>query len=278
LRRSPETKTGQPLTKRQQSMHTSNQSGKRIALVTGASRGIGRAIALRLAADGHAVIVNGSGQQAAEKIAAELSASGAQALALAADVSDERSVAGMIGEIDRRFGRLDIVVNNAGISPRVEGTKPTVETTPLEHWTRTLSVNLTGTFLVCRAALPLMRRRQWGRIVNIGSISGRMNTGNGSAHYAASKAGMIGFSRVLAGEAGQYGITVNCVAPGRISTDMAATFANAGEIDKNYIARTPLGRIGEPGDVAAAVAFLVSEDAGFITGDVLNVTGGMYMP
>ena len=259
-------------------MRTSNQSDRRVALVTGASRGIGRSIAVRLAADGHTVIVNGSGQTAAEDFAAELSAGGAPALGLAADVSDEASVARMIGEIDRRFGRLDVVVNNAGISPRVKGAKPTVETTPLEHWTRTLSVNLTGVFLVCKAALPLMKRGQWGRIVNIGSIAGRMSTGYGSAHYAASKAGMIGFSRVLADESGRYGITVNCVAPGRIATDMAATFANAGEIDRLYVARTPLGRLGQPADVAAAVAFLVSEDAGFITGAVLDITGGMYMP
>lgn len=259
-------------------MQTSNQSDRRVALVTGASRGIGRAIAARLAEDGHTVVVNGTGQKAAEDVAAELNATGAQAIALAADVSDEQSVARMIGEIDRHFGRLDIVVNNAGISPRVKGAKPTVETTPLDHWMRTLSVNLTGVFLVCKAALPLMKRRPWGRIVNVGSIVARMSTGFGSAHYAASKAGMIGFSRVLADETGQYGITVNCVAPGRISTDLSATFANAGEIDKLYIARTPLGRLGEPGDVAAAVAFLVSEDARFITGGILDITGGMYMP
>lgn len=259
-------------------MQTStNQSGSRVALVTGASRGIGRAIAFRLAADGYAVVVNGFGNKAAEATAAEIGASGAQVLALAADVSDERSVEGMMSEIERRFGRLDVVVNNAGISPRVDGVKPTVEATPVEHWTRTLAVNLTGVFLVCRAALPLMKKGAWGRIVNIGSIAGRMNTGYGSAHYSASKAGMIGFSRVLAGEVGKYGITVNCVAPGRISTDMSATFAKAGEIDKIYIARTPLGRVGEPGDVVGAVAFLISEDAKFITGAVLDVTGGMYM-
>ena len=259
-------------------MQTSNPPAGRVALVTGSSRGIGKAIAARLAAERHTVIVNGAERKAAEDTAAELGAGGAQVLALAADVSDERSVAAMISEIDRRFGRLDVVVNNAGISPRVGGAKPTVETTPVDHWMRTLSVNLTGAFLVCRAALPLMKKGMWGRIVNIGSIAGRMNTGYGSAHYAASKAGMMGFSRVLAGEVGQFGITVNCVAPGRISAGMTATFSNSSAIDDIYVARTPLGRLGEPADVAAAVAFLVSEDARFITGGVLDVTGGMYMP
>jgi 3-oxoacyl-[acyl-carrier protein] reductase len=259
-------------------MHASIQPSGRVALVTGGSRGIGRAIAAKLAADGHIVIVNGSAQKAAQDVADQLAGSGVQVVALAADVSDEQSVAGLIAEIERRFGRLDIVVNNAGISPRVNGAKPTVETTPLEHWTRTLSVNLTGVFLVCRAGLALMKRGQWGRIVNIGSIAGRMNTGFGSAHYAASKAGMIGFSRVLAAEVGRFGITVNCVAPGRISTDMSASFGNATEIDKIYIARTPVGRLGSPQDVASTVAFLVSDAAEFITGGVIDVTGGMFMP
>lgn len=259
-------------------MHASIQPSGRVALVTGGSRGIGRAIAAKLAAEGHIVIVNGSAQKAAQDVADQLAGCGVQVVALAADVSDEQSVAGLIAEIERRFGRLDIVVNNAGISPRVNGAKPTVETTPLEHWTRTLSVNLTGVFLVCRAGLAVMKRGQWGRIVNIGSIAGRMNTGFGSAHYAASKAGMIGFSRVLAAEVGRFGITVNCVAPGRISTDMSASFGNAGEIDEIYIARTPVGRLGSPQDVASTVAFLVSDAAEFITGGVIDVTGGMFMP
>jgi 3-oxoacyl-[acyl-carrier protein] reductase len=259
-------------------MRASIQSSGRVALVTGSTRGIGRAIAARLAADGHIVIVNGSAERATRDAAAHLAESGAQVIGVGADVSSEQSVADLIAEIERRFGRLDIVVNNAGISPRVNGAKPTVETTPLEHWTRTLSVNLTGAFLVCRAGLALMKQGQWGRIVNIGSIAGRMNTGFGSAHYAASKAGVIGFSRVLAGEVGGFGITVNCVAPGRISTDMSASFSNASEIDDIYIARTPVGRLGTPPDVASAVAFLVSDDAEFITGTVIDVSGGMFMP
>jgi len=250
----------------------------RVALVTGASRGIGRAIAERLASDGAAVILNATQREPLEQAAAKIAARHGHAVAISADVSDEQGVARMFSEIEARFGRLEIVVNNAGVSPRVRGNKPTVETTPVEHWTRTLAVNLTGTFLVCRAAIPLMRKGGWGRIVNIGSHSGRMYSGFGSAHYAASKAGLIGFSRVLAGEVGAYGITVNCVAPARVRTDMAASFDRAKEVDAAYIARTPLGRIGEPADVVPAVAFLVSDEAGFITGTIIDVTGGFFMP
>jgi NAD(P)-dependent dehydrogenase (short-subunit alcohol dehydrogenase family) len=253
-------------------------ANRRIALVTGASRGIGRAIAERLARDGHFVVLNGAGREPLERAAAEIVSGGGQAMAVPADVSDESSVGQMFDVIEARFGRLDILINNAGISPRVDGKKPTVETTPVEHWVRTIAVNLTGPFLVSRAAVPLMRRRGWGRIVNIGSQAGRMNTGFGSAHYSASKAGLLGFSRVLAGEVGEYGITVNCVAPGRIKTDMAATVSGVEEMYKAYIQRTPAGRIGETSDVVPAVAFLVSEEASFITGAIIDITGGFFMP
>lgn len=252
----------------------------RVALITGASQGIGRAIAERLASDGAIVILNGVRRDPLEKTAAEIASrtDDNQVFAIAADVSDESSVAGMIGDIEARFGRLDIVINNAGISPRLDGKRPTVEVTPLEHWSRTLAVNLTGAFLVCRAALPIMKKGGWGRIVNITSQAGRMNTGFGSAHYSASKAGLIAFSRVLAGEVGSRGITVNCVSPSRISTAMAATISGAEDIDKAYIARTPVGRIGGVEDVVPAVAFLVSDEASFITGTIIDVTGGFFMP
>jgi 3-oxoacyl-[acyl-carrier protein] reductase len=171
-----------------------------------------------------------------------------------------------------------VVVNNAGISPRIAGRKARVEDTPLEFWERTLAVNLTGAFLVSRAAIPLMKKGRWGRIINMSSQSGRMNTGFGSCYYATSKAGLIGFSRVLAGEVGEYGITVNCLSPGRIKTAMAATFANADDIDQQYIARTPLARVGTVDDVTAAVSFLTSDAASFITGTVIDITGGFFMP
>lgn len=255
-----------------------NDSSRKVALITGANQGIGYAVAERLARDGMTVVVNGQRADAVARAAGALTEAGVVAIGLAADVSDEHAVSRMFDDIRSRLGRIDVVVNNAGVSPRIAGRKAKVEDTPLEFWERTLAVNLTGAFLVSRAAIPLMKARQWGRIINMSSQAGRMNTGFGSAYYSASKAGLIGFSRVLAGEVGEYGITVNCVAPGRIKTAMAASFANADDVDQQYIARTPLRRVGTPNDVVAAVSFLASEAASFMTGTVMDVTGGFYMP
>ena len=254
------------------------QNDHRVALITGANQGIGYAVAQRLAADGMRVVINGQRADAVAKAAQTLAESGADAIGLVADVSKEEAVARMFEEIQSRCGRLDVVFNNAGIAPRIAGRRVRVEDTPLEFWERTLAVNLTGTFLVSRAAIPLMKARRWGRIINMSSQAGRMNTGFGSAYYAASKAGMLGFARMLAGEVGEYGITVNSVTAGRIKTAMAGTFANPDEIDQQYIVRTPMGRVGVPDDVSAAVAFLASDAASFITGAILDITGGFFMP
>jgi len=253
------------------------EEGK-VALVTGANQGIGHTVAACLARDGMRVLVNGRRAEAVEDATRKLAAAGLRAVPLVGDVSIETDVARMFDEIRSRFGRLDVVVNNAGIAPRVDGRSPHVEDTPTDAWERTLAINLTGTFLVSRAAVALMKPRGHGRIINMSSQSGRMYTGFGSAAYAATKAGLIGFSRVLAGEVGQYGITVNCVAPGRIKTGMAATFADEAAVDRQYIVRTPLARVGTTADVAAAVAYLASDAASFVTGTVLDVTGGFFMP
>jgi 3-oxoacyl-[acyl-carrier protein] reductase len=250
-----------------------------VALVTGSSKGLGLAIARALAAGGHTVVVTGTRLANAGQAVDQLKGEGhAGVLALALDVADEASVAAAIGEIDRRFGRLDILVNNAGIAPRVNGRKSAVADTTLEDWHRTLETNLTGTFLVTRAAIPLMRRHQWGRIINIVSRAGRTRSRLASAHYAASKAGVIGFSRILADEVGGDGITVNCVSPTRITTPMSNTVADPGAIDREFIAETPLGRLGSPDDVSGVVTFLASPAAGFMTGAILDVTGGQFMP
>jgi 3-oxoacyl-[acyl-carrier protein] reductase len=184
----------------------------------------------------------------------------------------------MFEEIESRFGRLDVVVNNAGIAPRIAGRSARVEDTPFADWQRTIATNLGGPFLVSRAAIAPMKRNRWGRIINMASQSGRMYTGFGSAHYAASKSGLIGFSRVLAGEVGECGITVNCVSPGRIKTAMASSFADETEVERQNIARTPLRRVGTTDDVAGAVRFLVSDAAAFVTGTIIDVTGGFFMP
>jgi len=254
-----------------------NEDSK-VALITGANQGIGFAVAQRLAADGMRVLINGRRADAVAEATRKLADAGAESFAIAADVSKEDEVARMIEQIGARFGRLDVVVNNAGIAPRIAGRSARVEDTTLAIWERTLAINLTGAFLVSRACIALMRDRNWGRIINMSSQSGRMYTGFGSAAYAASKAGLIGYSRVLAGEVGEYGITVNCVSPGRVKTAMAATFADVAEVDRQYIERTPVRRVGNGRDVAAAVSFLASDAASFVTGTVLDVTGGFFMP
>jgi 3-oxoacyl-[acyl-carrier protein] reductase len=243
-----------------------------VALITGGGRGIGRAIAERLAQDGASLVLadrNGA-RDAAQAI-------GGDALGISCDVSDEASVQALFDEIREQHGRLDIVVNNAGISPRVNGRKSLVENTSLAMWRETLDVNLTGTFLISRGAIPLLKESKRGRIINIGSIAARMRNQYTSSYYATSKAGMLGFSRVLAGELAASGITVNYVAPTRIATELAKTYRKPEEIDAFYNAAVPLGRVGVPSDVSNVVSFLASAEAGYITGAVIDVNGGQYM-
>ena len=252
----------------------------KVALITGSSRGIGLAIAKRLCQDGYRVVLNSSKEVSLSPATQELAQQFGEdrIFGVTSDVSDEQSVRVMFERIQSHWGRLDVLMNNAGISPRLNGEKPTVETTPAEHWLQTIAINLTGTFYTCKYALPLMKPQGWGRIINMSSQAGRMFTGFASAHYSASKAGIIGFSRVLAGEVGEFGITVNCISPGKIQTSMAASYAKAKEVEDVYRAKTPLQRVGDVEDVVGAGSFLASTDANFMTGSVLDVTGGFYMP
>ena len=240
----------------------------RAAIVTGASRGIGRAIALRLASAG-ALVVAGARRDHAEPVAREIEAAGGTAIAVALDVTETASIAGMAQTALDRFGRIDVLVNNAGIvrDQLLLRMKP-------EEWDAVISTNLTAAFACCRAALRPMLKQRSGRIVNIGSIVGR--TGNpGQANYAASKAGLEGFTRSLALEVASRGITANVVAPGMIETDMTAALDERAQ--EALGGRIPMGRLGTADEVAAAVCFLASDDASYITGQVVGVNGGMYL-
>ncbi len=246
-------------------------AGERVALVTGAGRGIGAACAARLAALGHPVVL--------ADVIPEVEATAAQlpnARAIRLDVADPAAVAALPQALGDWWDRLGILVNNAGISPKVEGRARPIRDMPIEEWTRVLAVNLTGAFLVSQACIPPLRARRWGRIVMMTSQAARAKSQIAGAHYAASKTGLMGFARSLAVELGPDGITVNSVAPGRIDTPMAQGAA-AGMNDA-FLAQIPLRRIGTPEDVADVVAFLASDAAGYLTGATLDVGGGSFMP
>ncbi|HVL48662.1 MAG TPA: 3-oxoacyl-ACP reductase family protein [Candidatus Thermoplasmatota archaeon] len=243
------------------------------ALVTGGGRGIGRAVAETLAQAGAAVAVNDvSGRGHADEVAREVEARGGAALAVVADVSRPVDVRDMIQRVTERFGRLDVLVNNAGIfTPR-----PFLDI-PEEEWDRVIDVNLKGQFLVAQAAARAMvERGEGGRILNVASIaSGGVGVGfPGTAHYAASKGGVIALTETLAIELGPHGITVNAIAPGLIRTDMTRDLMEDPEGLDRMLARIPVGRAGEPEDVAALAAFLASDEAAYCNGAVFYVDGG----
>ena len=240
------------------------------ALVTGASRGIGRAIALCLAAEGARVAINYAGNvKAAEEVKAAIEAAGGTAILCQADIADSAAVEAMVANVVKEFGTIDILVNNAGI------TRDTLLMRMKdEDFAKVLDTNLKGVFYCTKAVAKLMMKKRSGRIVNMASVVGLVGNA-GQTNYAAAKAGVIGFSKSAAKELASRGITVNVVAPGFIGTDMTAGLPES--VKEKMLTDIPLGRMGEPEDVASAVLFLASDQASYITGQVVNVDGGMVM-
>jgi 3-oxoacyl-[acyl-carrier protein] reductase len=241
----------------------------RIAFVTGASRGIGRAIALALAKAGARIVVASNEPENNEKVAAEIRETGGEAFTVFLDLNSAESIKEAFSTAQQHFGRIDILVNNAGVTK--DGLALRMKK---DDWDLVLNINLRGAFLATQQALPGMLKERWGRIVNIASVVGQ--SGNpGQVNYVASKAGIIGLTKALAQEVGSRNITVNAVAPGFIETDMTAKLTP--EQREAMLAKVPLRRGGLPEDIAAAVKFLASDEASYITGHVLSVNGGMYM-
>ena len=241
----------------------------RVALVTGASQGIGRACALRLAKDGAAVAVAARNQEKLNEVVSEISAAGGKASAFALDVGDEEQVKSAVKAAIAQFGKIDILVNNAGITR-----DQLVMRMKRADWDAVLQTNLTSAYLSIQQVIGSMLKQRWGRIINITSVFGQMGQA-GQANYAASKAGLIGLTMAIAREVGSRNITCNAIAPGFIETAMTAVLSD--EFKQNAVKQIPLGRVGSPEDVANAVAFLASDEACYITGHVLNVNGGMLM-
>jgi len=236
----------------------------RIAVVTGGTRGIGEAISLKLKEKGRIVIANYGGNDAAAKAFSDRTGIAVRKW----DVGDHQACLDACAAIEAEHGPIDILVNNAGITRDATMMKMT-----FEQWDEVIRIDLTGCFNMAKACFPNMRTRGWGRIVNVGSVNGQGGQ-IGQVNYAAAKSGIHGFTKSLAAEGARYGVTANAIAPGYIATEMLATIPE--NVMEKIVAQIPVGRLGEPEEIARAVAFLASERAGYISGEVLHVTGGRY--
>ena len=240
----------------------------RVVIVTGASRGIGRAVAVRFGEAGAVVVVAARGDHA-DATADEIRGEGGRAVSVSVDVNDTKQIDAMVGMALEEYGRIDVLVNNAGIVRDQLAMRMTVA-----DWNAVIATNLTAVFTCSRAVLRPMLKQRSGRIINVGSVVGQMGNA-GQVNYAATKAGLVGFSKALAREVATRGVTVNVVAPGMIDTEMTSGLAKPAR--EAMLAKIPLGRLGTPDDIAAAIGFLASDEAAYITGHVLAVNGGMYM-
>ncbi len=243
----------------------------RNAMVTGGASGIGRGICLRLARDGADVAILDIDRSGAEQVAREVVTLGRRALAVETDVASAASVAAAIQRVHGTLGRVNILINDAGICTFV----PLLQMSE-EQWDRMMAVHLKGAFLCSKAVVPDMLDAAWGRIVNLSSVAGLNGGGAGLVHYAAAKGGIAGFTKALAQELGPSGVTVNAIAPGLVDTPLVRQAGMSDEVLQQVLRRTPVGRIGHADDIAAACAYLVSEEAGFLTGQVISPNGGTY--
>lgn len=242
---------------------------KKVALVTGGSQGIGKAICHRLAADGFFVVVSSRNQEKVDAVAREICEAGGDAAGFALDVSDPGSFKGAIKAINDAYGVISVLVNNAGVT--ADNLMVRIKE---EDFDRVVSTNLKGCFFLTQAALRGMMKARWGRIINISSVVGLMGNA-GQTNYAASKAGVFGMTKSLAREVGSRGITVNAIAPGYVETDMTADLDEG--VKENFLASVPCGRFGRPEEIAHAVSFLAGEGAAYVTGQTVTVDGGMCM-
>lgn len=246
----------------------------RVAVVTGAARGIGLAAAAALLQDGHRVALV---DRAIEDIPASIpEPDRTRARVIRADVTDKAAMGAALQSLQQQWGAVDVLVNNAGVSPKIEGRSAGILEVTDAEFDLVMDVNLRSILHLCQMCIPMMRERRFGRIVNVASLAGRTRSIVSGATYMASKAAVIGLSRSIASEMAAHGITTNCVAPGRILTEMAM---QAGpEVNERYAQAIPVRRLGTPQEVGAAIAFLCREEAGFINGAVLDINGGFYMP
>jgi len=245
----------------------------RVAIITGAGRGIGAECAKKLAEAGADVVLVSRTKSELEQVAKQIKLNNeVQVLTQVCDIINIEAIENVIKNVIQRFGRIDILINNAGINQNVKVLNMTAES-----WDHIIEVNLKGTFLFTKEVIPIMIKQKYGRIINLSSIAGQ--TGcllYGGAHYTASKAGIIGFSRQLVKEVSSYGITVNCIAPGMISTKMWSD-SESNDKQKQLLENIPCKRFGRPEEVAALICFISSQEAGYITGEVININGGVYM-
>ena len=247
---------------------TSKPLDGKVALITGASRGPGKAMAIELGAAGAAVILVGRDRAKLDETASEAAKKGARTAVVVTDVAVEAQVLALQEQAAAQFGRVDILVNNAGVNLR----KPLVNFT-LEEWHRVMDANLTSVFLMCRAFIPLMRGRDWGRIINLTSIMSHVSL-PGRTAYSASKSGLLGFTRALAQELAPDGITVVGISPGPFATELNTALINDAELNRQFLTKIPMGRWGRPEEIGKLARFLCSDDAGFITGTDILIDGG----